>query len=532
MNKIALLFLVLSLHTIALFSQELYPYVCDVERVDIRGFESSRSFDEKGVIISKKQYHPLAIAQYGLLSYYEFYNSGDSSYYKKCINQAKYFFDSSRVHFTFDGKGVSLPYNRKFWDLKAPWYSGMTQGYSISYMLRYYKLTSDKRALDLVEKLAYAMLQPQKEGGAISTTPEGYVWIEEYPNSKRSPQVLNGYINALIGLKEYTDFFPRDTAACRILDDTYYGLVQSLEYFDSPTWSYYNRAKKSIPNKYLRYQIYEMKHLYEIFGDEVFEYQKRIWSTMVYNRFIRDKSKHHRFREHNMSEPIKKIHQNKYGVPLSDTLFVASIDSTNIDKLSFRQRRKLKLPRGINWGMVSKGDSLASTNFLKVITNVEVPLSKFQIFTKKDGELKEVSYMSFSKSNTVFLAFEENVDPNKLFFRFDRSKTTKNISISKVDLYNTNIVKPPFYAHFKSKIYELEKEKEYLIKFDEYNTDKAVIFYKHSTNRKIMNKSKWKALNVTAKEFTPQDSGSYQFMVVFDYLSPISMIGEFSIDSK
>ncbi len=168
-------------------SQELARYSCLVDRVKIKEFEKSfnRTFDKSGVLLSKGQYHGLAIAQFGILSYYEFLETGDSVYYNHVINQARFFKDSTKVHAKFEGKGIGIPYHKKFGDLEAPWYSGMTQGYAISFLLRYFDLTGDEESLPLIKKLLYFLKLPQSEGGTISITDKGFKWIEEYPNSKK-----------------------------------------------------------------------------------------------------------------------------------------------------------------------------------------------------------------------------------------------------------------------------------------------------------------------------------------------------------
>ena len=82
-----LLFLVLLVFQFKFHSQTLKHYSSLLDRTDISGFESTRTFDKNGVILSKKKYHPLSVAVYGVLSYYNFKESNDSSYYFKSVNQ-------------------------------------------------------------------------------------------------------------------------------------------------------------------------------------------------------------------------------------------------------------------------------------------------------------------------------------------------------------------------------------------------------------------------------------------------------------
>ena len=205
------------------YGQEIHPYEMYSDHFNIEGYtkQYERSFDSVGIILQKNQYHPLTISIYGIMCYDHFIRTGDSTYMIELHNQFNYFQDTSRFDYHYEKRGIGLPYHFNFNDLKAPWYSGLTQGAAISFLLRYYQLTKNGYALELTEKIAYLMLQPETNFGTISQTTEGRTWIEEYPTSKKSVNVLNGFINGLVGLKEYCDFFPNDTMAERIHSEVY-----------------------------------------------------------------------------------------------------------------------------------------------------------------------------------------------------------------------------------------------------------------------------------------------------------------------
>ena len=515
-------------------SQELQNYTCYVDRIDIKGMEASREFDKDGIIKSAKRYHPLSIIQFGILAYYKFKETNDSIYYKKCVNQIKYFKDPTKVNTLYDGKGLGLPYTFKFWDLKAPWYSGMTQGYAISYLLRYHELTNDPDVYPLIEKIAHVLLQRQENGGTLSTTNEGYTWIEEYPNSKKSPQVLNGYINGLIGLKEYTDFFPSDTTAKRILDETYLGLVNSLEYYDTPTWSYYNRARKPLKNNYLRYQVYEMQHLYEIFNDEIFDNQKRIWSVLSKGKYVRSKSKAYKYPKHDMSIPITEVYPGYYGIPINKRSYMGNFVSLqhlkhkSLWRLNrfFRKNKHKEVKDGSTKFYITFNEK-NYTNYLEF--SIDTTIHKPEIILYKRDEnnrIKKMDAVINIQSGNILFSFEEIRISNIILLL----KNTNSSIITPIKFYNTNTVKPPFYGHLKTKAFTLNSDKKYNIDLKLFNTDKVVIFYKYAKKETQLKSSKWKAKNTADSLFLPQKTGVYKFMVVYDYTSPLSMIGAFSID--
>ena len=527
---LCMLFVYTNIDSIA---QKLNYYSCIMDRIDITEMEKIRTFDKKGIIKSNKRYHPLSIAQFGVMAYYNFKKNNDSIFYHKCVNQFNYFKDSNLIDFVFDGKGIGLPYNYNFWDLKSPWYSGMTQGYGLSYLLRYYDLTHDEEALPIISKVAYVLLQKQEDGGTISTTKEGYTWIEEYPNSKKSPQVLNGSINGLIGLKEYVDFFPKDTLAKRILNETYMGLTKSLQFFDTNTWSYYNRAKKSLQNKYLRYQIYEMKHLYELFNDEIFDNQMRIWSVMSHKKYINEKSKVYKFPNHNISVPIKSIDSNKLGIPIFQKTQVLALDSMpSTTSLTKKQHRKIKRKQKNSHLFQFVNDSFSNVNLIEVLNNQinkETLIRAFTINYKNKIEQIEINYEIRKKS--ILVSFEEvDLSDFILSLTFVENKKS-NVNKTSFKFYNTGLIKPPFFAHHKTKNFYLLKDTNYNISLDANFTDKFKIFYKSAKSARELSKSKWQARHTIDERFSPDLNGYFQFMIVFDYVSPLSTISNIKLEA-
>ncbi len=528
---------IIILFTKIIFAQELMRYTCQVDRVDIVEFESSRSFDKNGIILSAKKYHPLSIATYGILTYYKYLETLDSTYYSKCINQMNYFKDTTKVNLMFNGKGIGLPYNFKFWDLKAPWYSGMTQGFALSYLLRYYKLTQDKSILPIIEKIAFVLLAPQETGGTISKTKEGCTWIEEYPNSKKSPQVLNGFINGLIGLYEYCSFFEDDLHAKQIFTESYECLKASLEYYDTPTWSSYNRNKKSISNKYLRYQIFEMKHLYEIFQDPIFDSQMRIWAVMSFNKFIKGKTIGDKFKNYNFSKPVKKMNDSLYYIPLTAKQLI-NTDSVKI--YNFRSIKEYrKYLKGKIKNNVKQNSKIRIINFHMAKTTeanyIEITFNDTSVFnydfsaykkSKEDSpKLLEIEVEKFYDGNRLLISFQK-MYVSDLYIKLEK-KNKFNLASTKVKLYNTTLDSPSLFAHYKYELVQMEKGITYKIDLPLLNTDNAVLFYKFATSSKTIKNYKWKAINTLEldENFSPTKSGQYLFMIVYNLNTPLSFIG-------
>jgi heparosan-N-sulfate-glucuronate 5-epimerase len=522
------------------YAQELFRYTCQVDRVQIEEFESSRTFDRNGIILSDKKYHPLSIAKYGLFAYYKFKETADSTYYLKCVNQVNYFKNPSQVHELFEGKGIGLPYNFKFWDLKAPWYSGMTQGFAISYLLRYYKLTSDTTILPVIEKIAYVLTAPLEKGGTISTTSEGCTWIEEYPNSKKSKQVLNGFINGLIGLYEYCTFFPGDTVANQIFTQSYECLISSLEHFDTPSWSYYDRNRKTLADNYMWYQIYEMKHLHEIFQEPVFDYQMRIWSVMLANKLSNQKKRKVEFVNRYKSQQAEKMNDSLFFIPMTieqtlstDSLQVLSLKSNKEYRRFFKnKKRKTKTQSKLSYFLfqptqTDSADYLKITFNDSVLTPYEISLfKKLSHKPKKNTEIKTVKYFN---GNQLHLTFPK-MNISEITLKIE-DEHQFNLSVSDIGFYDSTRGDMPFFSHQIFPHMKMEKGIEYEITLPAINTSNAIIFYKNAPSVKSLNTSKWKAINTINPNsiFTPSHDGFYSFMIVYDLNNPLSFIGNLEI---
>lgn len=525
-------------------AQQLMRYSCDADRVKITEFEKKRTFDKQGIILSGKNYHPLLIAQYGLLAYYNFLETADSIYYKKVYNQIKYFKDSSKVNFLFDGKGIGLPYNFNFWDLRAPWYSGMTQGFAISFLLRYYKLTNDESILPVVEKIAYLLKTPQNEGGTLSKTKEGCTWIEEYPNSKRAPQVLNGFINGLIGLHEYSIFFPEDTIAKQIFTEAYECLKKSLEFYDTTSWSYYDRNKKQLSNRYLWYQIYEMKHLFDLFQEPLFDYQMRLWAVMLDNKQKTEKSNKDEFINRYNSNQVEKMNDSVYHIPLNTKEFL-KMDSSQIfianSKREFRRYYKGKTIRNVknqsDYSYICFPKDLKdSVDYIEITFDIpdEIlhDITAYKQFGNNPQKGDQVELKKYYDGNKLFLSFPKT----NISDFYIKVKKEKNFDIMAVEsnFFDTSGENLPYFAHFISEPVKLEAGAEYKIEILLYNAGEAVLFYKSASTNRNLTKTKWKAVNALTLDdyFSPTENGFYVFMVVYNYDNVLTFNGNLKVSCK
>lgn len=244
-----------------------------------------RSFDEEGVHLTNAKKHPVNACHYALFCYDEYKRTGEVEYKEAFIAQVNYLMDPDSYHI-IDDFSIAYPYDIKFHDLNPPWYSALAQSEAISVLIRYYALTGDKDALPIIWKLKNFMVSPQEGNcGTKSITPEGNVWYEEYPNSKQERQVLNGFLLAIVALYEYSQLFPSDTASYALYKETIQTLKESYKFYDTGTWLKYNRGDgRQVSNGYMKWQILEMKLLYEITGDVYFKDLMMLISSYTYNK--------------------------------------------------------------------------------------------------------------------------------------------------------------------------------------------------------------------------------------------------------
>ncbi|MDX1446135.1 hypothetical protein, partial [Lishizhenia sp.] len=61
------------------------------------------------------------------------------------------------------------------------------------------------------------------------------------------------------------------------------------------------------------------------------------------------------------------------------------------------------------------------------------------------------------------------------------------------------------------------------------NTSKATVFYKTGKSKKDLLLSKWDARNTVSENFEVKENSFYEFLVVFDYESPLTCIEMFEV---
>lgn len=549
-SSIILLIGCLALH-VSMAGQEILPYTSILEHRTMEKWTmvDQRCQDDDGIAMDNKKYNALDICQFGVFNYHEFKRTGDSVYYQACVDQFKYFIDTNKVDVIFDGEAIGLPYDYNWQDLVAPWYSGMTQGYGASYLLRYYDLTGDDRALDVVQKVVKLILIPENEGGILGQGRNGMTWIEEYPKSKKKDAVLNGFINGWIGLYEYCQFFPDDELAKSVLNDCLESLKKTLPLYDTPNWTTYDMGGSTVDNQYLKYQIIEMKHMYELTGDEQFRKQMLLWSTFAFNKPISHKEPGFVNKDYNFSVPT--IPDNGTHVPnimfsnllsknrIDTSWFEGNIDPRNatfllyggenypvIDTIQTKKKRSYVFHIEFTDTLLIDLLRFSSTNGIPL--GMDYELRYLDLEKDKMRRVKNMEVIGRAESSSI--AFGVPIETSCIEIEISIKNYSKGLDLTSIGCYNTTATSVPLYSHHQSEIFEVQ-DSEFSVTVPNEDTQGLVTFYRYSTNPAQLKNTKWTTENsFEGDSFTLNgQAGHYQFLTVFEINNPDSKLGEITV---
>ena len=255
--------------------------------MDHRETDPVFTFDSAGIIRNKMTYHPVVISQYALTTFDAYMRTRDEKLKTKFLNQIKYL-TNPKFYTKINDTVVAYPYTVNFHDLRAPWFSGLAQAEVLGVLVRYYYLTHDDSVLPLMMKIKNLITLPVSKGGLLSTTPEGCVWIEEYPNSEQHKHVLNGFMVTVLLMDDYSKFFPEDVETRKLVDSCFVSIKKTIRFYDTGYGLRYDRGSGAavVNNWYMKAQVIEINQLYRITNDEFFEKTSLLWGTYCYNKIV------------------------------------------------------------------------------------------------------------------------------------------------------------------------------------------------------------------------------------------------------
>ncbi|WP_049894652.1 D-glucuronyl C5-epimerase family protein [Halogranum rubrum] len=193
-------------------------------------------------------------------------------YLDKAEEIADAFLDSATMVDGLPYFAYTLPKGGSGEDFEPPWYSGMSQGTSLSAFLRLYEETGDEEYLAVADDIfeTFTRLGPREDPWTVMVDDDGYYWIEEYPHDPPT-HVLNGFNVGLWGLYEY--WLLRDTAESRALLEaaitTIEHYIEAFRVSGEVSWYGLNRGYRG--NEYYHaVHIRQLRELHNITGDPYF----------------------------------------------------------------------------------------------------------------------------------------------------------------------------------------------------------------------------------------------------------------------
>lgn len=263
-------------------------------------------FDEKGTPMLdykgkiRKQYNPIAIAQYGLGNYNLYKKTKNYIYNEKFIQMANWLLNNIEKN-----KYGIFVWNHKFdWEyfqtLKAPWYSALAQGQGISLLMRAFIETKEDKYLLTANKAFEALIKEIKNGGTLFIDKNKNWWLEEYLVEPPS-HVLNGFIWALWGVYDYF-LVTKEKKAFNLYENCLKTLNENLYRYDIGYWSLYdlsnNRLRTIASHFYHNLHIVQLNIMYKLTGNNIFfEYSKKwddykgkkinIWKSICYKSLFK-----------------------------------------------------------------------------------------------------------------------------------------------------------------------------------------------------------------------------------------------------
>lgn len=516
-------------------AQDLIEYTALSERLNISAYldpESPEfSFDERGIILRDKQYHPVNTATFGIACFEKFEETGDSTLLRLGLNQIQYFKDSSFYNVAFNGKGVAYLYKFDWKDLPAPWYSGMAQGEAVSYLLRYRKYTGDVSVDSLCKKIAYFMIQDEHNGGTISVLENGGLWIREYPRSEIYNNVLNGSINGLIGLYEYCQVFDQDKNAQKVLDVCLETMKDNVSMYNMPEWSCYDQAYRICSPKYLRYHNYLLRELYKLTNEEVYLNQMMLWSAFAHGAPYQDS--------------LEIFKDEDY--PLAIRFWPNETD-WNLPRFDLEPELKR---RGIS-GKITETDHLkqlehtpsASTRYMIMQFEEAVDIDYITFHFEGLAQSPDIALYSINaegilhkldiKGQHISTDYWRGIVTDSVETSFQTlvlaitSDEVARLGKTQIGIYNSESFLKPWFGFYKTTPLEMRQGVPYSISVKTDQIDNLKVFYRHTEKKEEVNFSFFSPdTYLVDATFVPEETGFYQFYIIFEMKNMLSTAGGF-----
>ncbi len=174
----------------------------------------------------------------------------------------------AHLFYSFDWPYRGYPNN----NIKAPWWSGLTDAYAIIPLLRAADIYGDQKYAQLADELYKSVTAPYQQGGS-TTQLNKRIWIEEYLDSQVKTDadlayVFNGMVYSTYGIKSYEDYQTIEPTSA-LQNKLINSIFNNVHLFDNNGWSYYDLYGTKNNIKYHKVHAVLLDNLMHDFPNEL-----------------------------------------------------------------------------------------------------------------------------------------------------------------------------------------------------------------------------------------------------------------------
>ncbi|MEE8322422.1 MAG: D-glucuronyl C5-epimerase family protein, partial [Candidatus Bathyarchaeia archaeon] len=170
------------------------------------------------------------------------------------------------------------PFPWPSYNLSEGWIGSLSQAGILKVFLLAYQFTNDEKYLVAAKKNLNAFSTDFGDGGLrVARIDNGgvYYWYPEYA-SNDPPYVLNGFITALLWIKEFYDVTGYAQAK-KVYENGLEGLIHYLPSYDDSGWSYYDGIGHTSSEHYHKMHVTQLQSLYNVTGYPIFLHYNERW---------------------------------------------------------------------------------------------------------------------------------------------------------------------------------------------------------------------------------------------------------------
>lgn len=247
------------------------PMVYDITQSDDKGIP----FLIEGTI--GKQRNPMTVCNKAL-SYHEKFAKGDSSQLILFMNCANWLADDLTKQDDFSV--LKYNYNWAFYNMVAPWRSGLANGVSLQVFIKAHAASGDEKYLAVAKQILNSFYVEVNKGGVTYKSENEGWWFEEFADEGGYvSRVLNGHMFALLGIHDYFNY-THDSSANYLFKQGLLALKNNLPKYDKGEGhSWYDRRGTPANLKYHSIHIDLLDRLYKITGDPIYKFYEDKWKT-------------------------------------------------------------------------------------------------------------------------------------------------------------------------------------------------------------------------------------------------------------